>query len=74
MHKLPKWVAVVILIIVSSMQSFAQNSTDTLAVNDTMRSHNKIYVVMAVCITILAGLILYVVNVDRRMRKMEQGN
>jgi MFS superfamily sulfate permease-like transporter len=74
MHKMFKWFFVVVLTIVTSMQSFAQHSTDTLTVNDTMRSHNKIYVVMAVCLTILAGLILYVVNVDRRVRKMEKGN
>ncbi len=74
MHKLFKWFFVVVLTIVTSVQSFAQNSADTLTVNDTMRSHNKIYVVMAVCLTILAGLILYVANVDRRVRKLEKGN
>ena len=73
MHKLSRWLFI-ILILVFTMQSFAQSSPDTLTTNDTMRSHNKIYVVMAVCLTIFAGLILYVVNVDRRVRKIEQGN
>ena len=38
---------------------------------DTMRSHDKIYVVMAVCVTILAGLLLYLVSIDRKIGKIE---
>ncbi len=36
-----------------------------------MRSHGKIYVVMAICITILAGLLLYLVSIDRKIAKLE---
>ena len=36
-----------------------------------MRSNDKIYVVMAVCLTILIGLILYVASVDRKIKKIE---
>ena len=39
---------------------------------DTMRSNGKIYVVVAVLSTILAGLILYLVSLDRRIRRMER--
>lgn len=39
-----------------------------------MRSEAKIYVVMAVVITILAGLILYVVRLDRKISKLERGD
>ena len=39
---------------------------------DTMRSNGKIYVVVAVCLTILIGLFLYMANVDSRLRKLEK--
>ena len=41
---------------------------------DTMRSNGKIYIVVAVCLTILIGLFLYVANVDRKISKLEKGN
>ncbi len=41
---------------------------------DTMRSNGRIYVVVAVMLTILTGLILYVVRLDRKISKIENGN
>lgn len=41
---------------------------------DTMRSNGKIYIVVAVCLTILVGLFLYVANVDRKISKLEKEN
>lgn len=41
------------------------------SVETVMRSNGKIYVVMAVCITILLGLILYLVSIDRKIAKIE---
>ena len=40
--------------------------------DDFMRSNNKIYVVMAVCITILVALILYLIRIDRKVTKLEK--
>ncbi|MBA4139618.1 MAG: CcmD family protein [Segetibacter sp.] len=37
-----------------------------------MRSDGKIYVVVAVLLTILAGLILYVARLDRKITKLEK--
>lgn len=39
---------------------------------DAMRSNGKIYVVVAVLLTILAGLFFYLVNTERRLRKLEK--
>ena len=39
---------------------------------DVMRSNGKIYVVVAVVITILAGLIIYLVRLDRKMSRLEK--
>jgi len=38
-----------------------------------MRSGGKIAVVMVVCLTILAGLILYLVRLDRKISRLEKG-
>lgn len=37
-----------------------------------LRANEKIWVVMAVCVTILAGLIVYLVSIDRKISKMEK--
>ncbi len=37
-----------------------------------LRADNKIWVVMVVCLTILAGLILYVISVDRKLSRLEK--
>lgn len=39
---------------------------------DTMRSEGKIYVVVAILLVILAGLILYVVTIDRKASRLEK--
>ncbi len=40
---------------------------------DFMRSNGKIYVVVAVVITILTGLFVYVFSLDRKISKLEKG-
>ena len=55
------------------MISFAQEKTE-VDMADTMRSNGKIYVVVAVCLIILTGLFLYVMSVDRKLRKLEKDN
>lgn len=51
--------------------SFAQANPGS---EDLMRSNGKIYVVVAVCLTILVGLFLYVLSVDRKISKIEKDN
>jgi uncharacterized membrane protein YfbV (UPF0208 family) len=41
---------------------------------DTMRSNGRIYVVVAVVLTILTGLILYIFRLDRKITKLEKDN
>lgn len=38
---------------------------------DGMRSNGKIYVVVAVCLTILIGLFIYLVMLDKKMNRFE---
>ncbi len=53
---------------------FAQSAADTTGASSTslMRSHDKIYVVMAVCITILVVLFLYLIRIDIKVSKKEK--
>jgi len=48
---------------------FAQ---DDKIIESTMRSNDKIYVVMAVCVTILLGLFIYLVSIDRKISRIEE--
>ena len=54
--------------LLTTMISFAQ---DKNLPESGMRSNGKIYVVMTICLTILIGLILYVVSIDRKIGKIE---
>jgi CcmD family protein len=39
-----------------------------------MKTNGKIYVVMTVVIVIVAGLFLYVLNLDRKLTKLEKAD
>ena len=54
-----------------STNIFAQNNITS---ESLMRSNGKIYVVVAICVTILVGLFLYVVSIDRKIGKIEKEN
>ena len=51
---------------------FAQADKPEMA--DQMRSNGKIYVVVAVCLTILIGLFIYVFLIDRKVSRLEKEN
>jgi CcmD family protein len=52
----------------------AQDSTVLAGVKPAtgLRSDGKIYVVMVVALTILAGLFIYLINLDRKISKLEK--
>lgn len=41
---------------------------------DAMRANGKIYVVVAVVLTVLAGLFIYLLAVDRKLTRLEKDN
>jgi uncharacterized membrane protein YjjP (DUF1212 family) len=55
-----------------SVFALAQNPAENTGMADTMRSNGKIYVVVAVILTIFAGIIIYLVRLDRKMSKLEK--
>jgi multisubunit Na+/H+ antiporter MnhB subunit len=62
--------AIALLIFMLPFAVLAQDSNPEMA--DTMRSNGKIYVVVAVCLTLLIGLFLYMIRVERMVRKLEK--
>ena len=50
--------------------AFAQDAKPEMA--DMMRGNGKIYVVVAVCLTILIGLLIYVFLLDRKISRLEK--
>jgi tetrahydromethanopterin S-methyltransferase subunit D len=67
--KVGRWSLLVVCLLCSTIM-FAQNKPVEMA--DTMRSNGKIYTVVAVCLTILIGLFIYVFAIDRKLRKLEK--
>ena len=55
------------------ISGFAQQMNySTEEPTDFMNSNGKIYVVMAVVIIIVLGLFLYLVNLDKKIKKLEK--
>ena len=62
--------SLLIFTLLLSIVSFAQDKPVEMA--DAMRSNGKIYVVVTVCLIILVGLFIYVMGIDRKLRKLEK--
>jgi len=71
MMKFKKLFSLLSLLMVS-LTGFGQDKKVEMA--DLMRSNGRIYVVVAIVLTILIGLILYVVRLDRKMTRLEREN
>lgn len=61
------------IMLVLSLIVQAQNDKK-VEMADTMRSNGRIYVVLAVILTILAGLILYITRLEKKINKLEKEN
>jgi hypothetical protein len=70
MHKLLVRFMAIAACMLLSCTAFAQE----VEMADNMRSNGKIYVVVAVCITILIGLFIYVFMIDRKISRFEKNN
>ncbi|MBO9683247.1 MAG: CcmD family protein [Flavisolibacter sp.] len=61
-----------ILLMFISFTAMAQGSNRQTEMADLMRSNGKIYVVTAVIITIFAGIIIYLIRIERKMNRLEK--
>lgn len=64
-----KKIMLLLALLITTLISFGQEKVEMA---DTMRSNGRIYVVVAVVVTILSGLILYVARLDRKISKLEK--
>jgi hypothetical protein len=64
------------LLIIATFIAFIAKAQDNAATpgdqQGFMRSEGKIYVVVAIVLTILAGLVLYVARLDRKITNLEK--
>ena len=65
-------IMLVLVAMTTTTTLFAQDKPAEMA--DTMRSNGRIYVVVAVVLTILIGLVLYIVRLDKKISKLEKEN
>ena len=74
MKNFKKIISLLVLLLVSAI-GFAQDKnpdSNRGGMADLLRSNGKIYVVVAVVLIILIGLILYVFRLDRKISKLEK--
>ena len=62
------------IILVCFFLALATAAQEKIEMADTMRSNGRIYVVVAVVLTIFAGIILYLVRLERKINKLEKNN
>jgi CcmD family protein len=70
MNKIIRSLWLLVCSLLCSSILFAQDANPEA---DLMRSNGKIYVVVAVCLTILFGLFIYVFLLDRKISRLEKG-
>jgi CcmD family protein len=52
--------------------AFAQTAEPAPAMADDLRASGKIYVVVAVVVVIVAGLLAYLISLDRKVSRLEK--
>ena len=68
----PIRIMVAALLVFFGSQLFAQVETTAPAMADGLRSSGKIYVVVAVLMTVLTGLFIYLITLDRKITRLEK--
>lgn len=70
-----------IILLILSFSTFAQEKTpvtdadysnSTVEMADVMRSEGKIYVLVGIIVIIFTGIIVYLINTDRKISKLEK--
>ena len=70
-----KRIALALFCCIGMLLSLAQPvNVQQAAPTDFMRSDGKIYVVVAVIVTIVVGLFIYLVNLDKKITKLEKNS
>jgi hypothetical protein len=56
------------------LHCFAIAQRPDVPMADGMRANGKIYVVVAIIVTIFAGIVLYLIRLDRKLTKLEKNH
>jgi presenilin-like A22 family membrane protease len=70
MHKIFSFLFSTLFLLIPACMIAQPNGPVEMA--DTMRSSGKIYVVVAVIVTLFTGLVLYIISLDRKITKLEK--
>ena len=63
-----------LLLFLSFLSTAIITTAQTTEDGGAMEKNGKIYVVMAVCLTVLIGLVIYLVMIDRKVSALEKKN
>ena len=66
-----KKLTLILLLLLSFVTVFAQGD-QSVEMADTLRSSDKIYVVITTIAIVFAGLAIYLFSIDRRLKKIEK--
>lgn len=72
MKRLRYYFTVLMMMFVVQLVSAQPMQTGKEDPSDFMNGSGKIYVVLAVVVVIVAGLLLYVINLDKKISKLEK--
>lgn len=74
MRNLKALLAITLLLLVSGTTLMAQTpmTDEPVQMADAFRSNGKIYVVVAVVVTLLAGVVTYLISLDRKISRLEK--
>jgi len=67
-----KFLFITLLLMACSTIIYAQDGSKESSVGEFMRSKERSYVVIAVMLTILAGILVYVARLDRKITRLEK--
>jgi len=71
MSQIKRLVFAIVLVLIQAV-AFAQDANTNS--NDLMRSNGKIFLVMTIVVVLMAGLLLYLISIDRKISKLEKTN
>ena len=72
MKKILSLLLALCVVLVAMAQGGGQGADEPVQMADALRSNGKIYVVVAVVVTILLGLFIYLFSLDRKISKLEK--
>ncbi|WP_255578663.1 CcmD family protein [Chitinophaga sp. sic0106] len=64
-------VLTIMLLLISFLANAQQQNTESGPVNELFRSNGKIYVIVGILVIIFIGIVLFLINLDRKIGKLE---